>query len=973
MNQDKKEFNLIQGSNSSSSPVPKPQSPGAGEQEVKKVSPNATGVSSSSKNAANQAKSGQPVHPSSQNQTPLAPTQVKNTSMNHEEKKTANTLVNTPANKNKPSAEIKNPNTQNLNSSNNSPRTSRVPQQQNSTQHPSPPQHPSPKSQPNSPQAQQRQSNFSPTSSPTPNPQSPTSNGQAQGINPTPSQASNPQSQVPNPPPQQARSGYVPSWQQNPVNQGNINNINNPNNYAPNNNPNAGASPANTNFPPNPNNPAPGQVNQNLNYNNVPQGNPNQPNQKGVNPPPGNAGKKHSRSGFILGCFGIGSFLLVLFLFLMILMVSQGGENNALLKLFGGEQGQLKSFLLAIINVIFGIISLVSIVVLIIGIFRRMLAFQDKEERSRAFKMMIFGGIILSVSVASWIFLYYFVGQIKVQTIKKKESVIFTEPENTSNLSAPIDVSFTAEPNLRNIQQYSWDFDGDGRPDGHGKNVVWRYKDKGKDNSGRFNVRLVVTYLDSSKEEATKEYSHFVFISNEKTKAVFTANPEKGRPPLEVFFNATESTDPDGEILSYRWDLDGDGKFDEEGKTLTHTFERTGKYDVLLQVEDNNREIAEYTRTIFVDSGKGEKPKAEFQVVPETLGEAPFEVSLDASDSSSRVGKIAGYEWDFGDNTLKGRSKTTKHTYEEPGKYELKLKVKNSVGGEDEKIVLINVLAKSKAPKAIINTNPKPEQAGQTLEIVVPADIEFDASKSTDSDENIVEYLWDFDGDGQEDETGMNVSRTFSEAGEFEISLTVVDADDNKDTTSVKIKTSKDEYEAILELDKFNGSVPLKVTFDGSKSRAPESDPIISYEWSFGETGKNMESVFYGARITHEYSEVGDFIPKLTIHTKSGKTFSSKSKVVAREVAIEAKFKVSEEMGKAPLVVSFDPSPSSGPIVEYFWDFGNGGTSDEIRPLHTFRKPGVYTVTLTAKDRKSNISTYEEKIVVLSKNEEEGS
>jgi hypothetical protein len=42
-----------------------------------------------------------------------------------------------------------------------------------------------------------------------------------------------------------------------------------------------------------------------------------------------------------------------------------------------------------------------------------------------------------------------------------------------------------------------------------------------------------------------------------------TANPSYGTTPLAVSFDGSSSDDPDGDTLSYAWDLDGDGKVDD--------------------------------------------------------------------------------------------------------------------------------------------------------------------------------------------------------------------------------------------------------------------------------------------------------------------------------------------------------------------------------------------------------------------------
>ncbi|GAA2434250.1 PQQ-dependent sugar dehydrogenase [Streptomyces macrosporus] len=57
--------------------------------------------------------------------------------------------------------------------------------------------------------------------------------------------------------------------------------------------------------------------------------------------------------------------------------------------------------------------------------------------------------------------------------------------------------------------------------------------------------------------------------------------------------------------------------------------------------------------------------------------------------------------------------------------------------------------------------------------------------------------------------------------------------------------------------------------------------------------------------------------------------------------------------GRAPLKVSFSSAGSSdadGDALTYSWDFGDGGTSTQANPTHTYRENGTYTATVTVKD-----------------------
>ncbi len=77
------------------------------------------------------------------------------------------------------------------------------------------------------------------------------------------------------------------------------------------------------------------------------------------------------------------------------------------------------------------------------------------------------------------------------------------------------------------------------------------------------------------------------FASNQPPTASFTVSQSSGPTPLEVTFDGTGSSDPDGDALTYAWDLDGDGAFDDaSGATTTRIYGSDGNVSVRLQVTD---------------------------------------------------------------------------------------------------------------------------------------------------------------------------------------------------------------------------------------------------------------------------------------------------------------------------------------------------------------------------------------------------
>jgi glucose/arabinose dehydrogenase len=89
---------------------------------------------------------------------------------------------------------------------------------------------------------------------------------------------------------------------------------------------------------------------------------------------------------------------------------------------------------------------------------------------------------------------------------------------------------------------------------------------------------------------------------NQTPVAVAKATPTSGNVPLTVSFDASGSSDPDGDKLSYSWDLNGDGAYgDSTAQKPSFTYTHAGSYRVGLEVTDTHGASA--TDSVAISAG----------------------------------------------------------------------------------------------------------------------------------------------------------------------------------------------------------------------------------------------------------------------------------------------------------------------------------------------------------------------------------
>nr|MDQ3023643.1 PKD domain-containing protein [bacterium] len=210
---------------------------------------------------------------------------------------------------------------------------------------------------------------------------------------------------------------------------------------------------------------------------------------------------------------------------------------------------------------------------------------------------------------------------------------------------------FTAEVFGEPPLDYEWNFGGGAVPNGSSDAAPQvRLGDPGT-YSGTLSV---------SNNLGTDTFSFALTVVSHQAPSVnLAADPNGGDVPLTTTLTATAS-DPDGSIVAYDWDLDGDSTFEDSTGTVptnTATFTTGGEHTVRVRVTDDDGLTATASAEVTIAA----QPSAVINA-NQTSVVVPDFVSLDATGSSSPNGAITKYEWDWNcDGTIDADTMTDPH------------------------------------------------------------------------------------------------------------------------------------------------------------------------------------------------------------------------------------------------------------------------------------------------------------------------
>lgn len=384
-------------------------------------------------------------------------------------------------------------------------------------------------------------------------------------------------------------------------------------------------------------------------------------------------------------------------------------------------------------------------------------------------------------------------------------------------------------------------------------------------------------------------------------------------------------------LKDWHWEW-GNNQTSEGGK-VAHEFERDGKTPVVVTGKGGSENVVKkFYFEVDVPPLLVLNPK----IYPLT---GPVELTVNTqANAIVNYGQKVTYVWDFG-NGLELTGPEAKNTFQKPGKYLLTLTAKvakyNIV-----KSWLIDVTPLSVVSNTVITPTSGP----------IPLEVKGMVTPKINGGPSQLQFVWNVAGEKIE---ASSFVKKITEPGEYQIVLKITDKLHPElvipdEITIIKASSPRITLTPSVSLAK--GITPLTASFDpGVKV---EGSPVqLVYRWDFGDGEISNE-----AKPKYIYRKVGEYMVQLAVsdrlHPGNLVTASVPISVMPPEMKVNAHSSATK--GIVPLTVNFNAQVGiTGSPCEplYIWNFGDGTTSYEQNPVHTFKKDGIQKVNLEVKDR----------------------
>ena len=324
--------------------------------------------------------------------------------------------------------------------------------------------------------------------------------------------------------------------------------------------------------------------------------------------------------------------------------------------------------------------------------------------------------------------------------------------------------------------------------------------------------------------------------------------PYSGAEGDLISLSASNSYSPEGLTLTFAWDMDGDGQYDDAyGENVSYIWNDSGSFLPTVRVTDSNNgsDVASATATIS-------------NVAP------TVDVGSDSAADEGETIYFSGYfddpgsddthtiEWDFGDGTVVTGILSPSHVYSDNGIYTVTLTVTDDDSAVDSDTLTVTV------------SNVAPSiDAGSDIAADEGDTVYFSGYLDDPGSDDTHTIEWDL-GDGTVVTGTLSPSHVYSENGVYTVTLTVTDDDNAVDSDTITVTVSNVAPSVYAGPD-LTVNIDELVNFSGSFTD-PGSDDTHTIEWNLGDSATASGTL----NPSHTYTSAGSYTVALTVTDDDG-------------------------------------------------------------------------------------------------------
>ncbi|MBN1925871.1 MAG: tandem-95 repeat protein [Prolixibacteraceae bacterium] len=459
---------------------------------------------------------------------------------------------------------------------------------------------------------------------------------------------------------------------------------------------------------------------------------------------------------------------------------------------------------------------------------------------------------------------------------------------------------------------------------------------------GNQNIRLTVTSEDGCTAMIEKsinlELPSIDFKVSGATLGCLPAGPTNFAADCEF---------PNDSPQTYTWDF-GDGSPAGSGTAVSHNYTDEGNYSVELIVVTTKG--CTYTRTRANVVSLADQPWLT-PVLDQSNTCFSTGITIDVDyyyPGTDSLRFITPYETIYEDSPG-SPAYEFEYTFRDTGHFDIGVVAINNGCASD--IAWINDIEITE-PRALFS----PSQ--NTFCEDPPYDVSFD--NNTQFTDSATTFEWNF-GDGSPVSNEFEPDHTYGGTGDYIVTLTVDNPNNGCSHTyrdTINIYSFDETATGMIEADVVTGCAPLTVNFSQTLTDHLSDNYVVSlYDWDFDGDG-SIDSI-KGANPTYTYDTPGTYSVSLYVRSNDNScdyNFTEAGliqvsgpivnfSVTPAIVCINSEVQFTNESTKGP------DDPADPALDVFSWDFGDGGTSTDEHPFHTYTRDTIFDVSLTVTDQ----------------------